>query len=108
MGPHPTKLTLNLGLYSCMAVLQCVKKELASIKGITDQKIEKLMEAASKIEKSGWVTGLDVQLKRSRIRTITTGSVKFDELLGGHGIESMSITECFGEFRTGKTQLCHT
>lgn len=24
------------------------------------------------------------------------------------GIESMSITEVFGEFRTGKTQLCHT
>ena len=30
-----------------------------------------------------------------------------DGLLGG-GLESMSITECFGEFRTGKTQLCHT
>lgn len=30
-----------------------------------------------------------------------------DKLLGG-GIESMSITEVFGEFRTGKTQLAHT
>lgn len=28
-------------------------------------------------------------------------------LLGG-GIETGSITEIFGEFRTGKTQLCHT
>lgn len=26
----------------------------------------------------------------------------------GGGIETMSITEAFGEFRTGKTQLCHT
>mgnify|MGYP006299877073 CR=1 FL=1 len=26
----------------------------------------------------------------------------------GGGIETMSITEVFGEFRTGKTQLCHT
>ena len=24
------------------------------------------------------------------------------------GIRSMSITEVFGEFRCGKTQLCHT
>lgn len=24
------------------------------------------------------------------------------------GIETGSITEIFGEFRTGKTQLCHT
>ena len=26
----------------------------------------------------------------------------------GSGIESMAITEVFGEFRTGKTQLSHT
>lgn len=26
----------------------------------------------------------------------------------GKGIEAGSITEMFGEFRTGKTQLCHT
>lgn len=31
----------------------------------------------------------------------------FSKLLGG-GVESMAITEVFGEFRTGKTQLSHT
>lgn len=35
------------------------------------------------------------------------GSTDLDNLLGG-GIETGSITEIFGEFRTGKTQLCHT
>lgn len=39
--------------------------------------------------------------------TLTTGSVELDKLLEG-GIETGSITEVFGEFRTGKTQLCHT
>ena len=39
--------------------------------------------------------------------TISTGSKSLDTLLGG-GIETGSITELFGEFRTGKTQLCHT
>ena len=38
---------------------------------------------------------------------ITTGSAKVDELLQG-GIESGSVTEIYGEFRTGKTQLMHT
>lgn len=33
---------------------------------------------------------------------VTTGSKQLDTLLGG-GLESMSITEVFGEFRTGKT-----
>jgi DNA repair protein RAD51 len=35
------------------------------------------------------------------------GSKELDNLLGG-GIETGSLTEIFGEFRTGKTQLCHT
>ncbi len=34
-------------------------------------------------------------------------SKELDKLLGG-GIETGSITEIFGEFRTGKTQLCLT
>ena len=39
--------------------------------------------------------------------TLTTGATEIDKLLEG-GIETGSITEVFGEFRTGKTQLCHT
>ena len=38
---------------------------------------------------------------------LSTGSRCLDELLKG-GIETGSLTEIFGEFRTGKTQLCHT
>ena len=38
--------------------------------------------------------------------TITTGSKNLDTVLGG-GIETGSITELYGEFRTGKSQLCH-
>ena len=36
---------------------------------------------------------------------ITTGSSKLDHLLKG-GVETGQITEIFGEFRCGKTQLC--
>lgn len=45
--------------------------------------------------------------KRKRIGRISTGSRNFDKLLGG-GIETNAITEVYGEFGTGKTQLCHT
>merc|ERR1719401_1798981 len=38
---------------------------------------------------------------------LTSGSAMLDGLLGG-GIETGQITEIFGEFRCGKTQLCHT
>jgi len=43
---------------------------------------------------------------RQEVLSISTGSKELDKLLEG-GIETGSITEIFGEFRTGKTQLCH-
>lgn len=55
----------------------------------------------------GFTTALDVQQRRNELIYITTGSRDLDTLLGG-GIETGSITELFGEFRCGKTQLCHT
>lgn len=39
---------------------------------------------------------------------ITTGSQEVDELFGGKGIETKSITQFYGQSATGKTQLCHT
>jgi DNA repair protein RadA len=38
---------------------------------------------------------------------ISTGSKALDEILGG-GIEINSITQIFGQYSSGKTQLCHT
>ncbi len=45
--------------------------------------------------------------KRRNIVHVTTGSVAFDKILGV-GIETASLTELFGEFRTGKIQLVPT
>ena len=49
----------------------------------------------------GFTTATEFHQKRSEIIQITTGSKELDKLLGG-GIETGSITEMFGEFRTGK------
>lgn len=56
---------------------------------------------------NSFITGVQLLSKRSSIVKITTGSASLDKLLGG-GIETTTITEAFGEFRTGKTQLAHT
>lgn len=49
----------------------------------------------------------EYQRHRQDVISLSTGSKELDTLLQG-GIETGSITELFGEFRTGKTQLCHT
>jgi DNA repair protein RAD51 len=61
---------------------------------------------ASKLVPMGFTTATEYHQRRSEIVMITTGSKELDKLLGG-GLETGSITEIFGEFRTGKTQLCH-
>ena len=45
--------------------------------------------------------------KRKNEERISTGSKNLDDLFGG-GIETRAITEIYGEYGTGKTQLCHT
>lgn len=56
---------------------------------------------------TGFTTAMEIQTRRNEMIYITTGSKELDKILGG-GIETGSITELFGEFRTGKSQLCHT
>jgi len=55
----------------------------------------------------GFTTATLLFQRRAEIVMLTTGCKELDKLLGG-GIETGSITEMFGEFRCGKTQLCHT
>ena len=44
---------------------------------------------------------------RKKVIKISTGSSQLDKILGG-GFQSMCISEVYGEFRCGKTQMCHT
>lgn len=54
---------------------------MLNIKGITEQKAEKIYEAAAKIETMSFQTGMAILEKRKKIRRITTGSRQFDILL---------------------------
>lgn len=83
------------------------KKHLLTIKGISETKADRLIQEASKHVPMGFITATEFHVKRSEIIMLTTGSKELDKLLGG-GIETGSITEIFGEFRTGKTQICHS
>ncbi|CEG39597.1 dna repair protein rad51 [Plasmopara halstedii] len=94
------------GMHTVDAVAMATKKQLVSIKGISEIKAEKMLKAAREMVNVGFTTAADVLESRKDLITLSTGSTAVDELLKG-GIETGSITEIFGEFRTGKTQLCH-
>ena len=54
----------------------------------------------------GFETGDIILERRRNIGKLTTRSTALDDLLGG-GVETQSITELYGEFGSGKTQLAH-
>ena len=86
-----------------------VKRKLIQIKGLSEAKVDKIKEVVStKLSTdSVFLTANQVSFQRRHIFKVQTGSNELDKLLGG-GMESMAITEAFGEFRCGKTQISHT
>lgn len=85
------------------------KKQLITIKGISEAKADKLIAEAHKRvpQLCAFMSATMILQRRADLIYLTTGCQELDRLLQG-GIETGSITEIFGEFRTGKTQLCHT
>jgi DNA repair protein RadA len=66
---------------------------------------EIISDARSSISLS-FVRADELLKKRKNVMRLTTGSKKLDELLGG-GFETQNITEFFGEYGSGKSQLAH-
>ncbi len=97
----------DAGYHTIESVAYAPKKALILIKGISEVKADKIQNEAAKLVPMGFTTATEFHQRRSEIIQLTTGSKELDKLLGG-GMETGSITEMFGEFRTGKTQLCHT
>lgn len=102
-----TKKLREAGFQTVESVAYATRKRLLAVKGISETKADKLIVEAAKLIPLGFTTAREYDEVRASQLQLTTGSKDLDVLLGG-GIETGSITELFGEFRTGKTQLCHT
>jgi DNA repair protein RadA len=77
-----------------------------------DKSVYLCNKARSKLEEIGvieksFIKATTLYEKRKIEERISTGSRNLNDLFGG-GIETRAITEVYGEYGTGKTQLCHT
>lgn len=98
---------IDAGFNTVESVAYTPKRQLLVVKGISEAKADKIILEASKMVPLGFTTATEFHSRRSELISITTGSKNLDTLLQG-GVETGSITEIFGEFRTGKSQICHT
>ncbi len=63
-----------------------------------------IQEARKRVQVGGFESGSTILERRRKLGRISTLSKAFDELLGG-GVETQAITEVYGQFGSGKTQL---
>ncbi|AAL82050.1 DNA repair and recombination protein RadA [Pyrococcus furiosus DSM 3638] len=108
VGPATAEKLREAGYDTLEAIAVASPIELKEVAGISEGTALKIIQAARKAANLGTFMRADEYLKkRATIGRISTGSKSLDKLLGG-GIETQAITEVFGEFGSGKTQLAHT
>lgn len=78
--------------------------ELDEIAEIGVETAKRTIAAARDSLEMGYETADKILERRKSIGRITTGSKELDALIGG-GVETMSITECYGKFSSSKTQI---
>ena len=113
IGPTTTKKLKEAGITSVMGLAVASVDQLAvDINCSKDSATLFIMEARRLLRESNllekeFVTADLVLEKRNSMLRCSTGSKSLDELLLG-GIETQAVTEFYGEFGSGKSQICHT
>ena len=105
-GEKKAEKIRDAGFADMMRLATATPKELSVKAEIGEGVAEKVIEAARKSEKIDFETAYDVLERRRDVGHISVGSEGFNDLIGG-GIETQSITEVFGEFGSGKSQISH-
>jgi DNA repair protein RadA len=105
IGPAVSSKLESAGIYDLMSLAVMAPSDLSEAAGVSAAVARKAIQAARKMLDLGFVEGTEYAKKRESINYITTGSKNLNSLLGGKGIESRAITEVFGAYGSGKTQL---
>jgi len=96
----------SAGYHDLMSIAVSTLGQLCESAGVSESVARKMVNAARESMKMGFESGMDILKKRELVMKISTGSETFNTLMGG-GFETGAITECFGEFGSGKTQIGH-
>ncbi|MDI6708548.1 MAG: DNA repair and recombination protein RadA [Candidatus Thermoplasmatota archaeon] len=107
VGSATAEKLRDAGYSDLLALAVASPTEVAEAAEIGEATALKIIAAARKRAKVGGFETADVIYgRRKELVKLTSASKALDELLGG-GFETQAITELFGEFGSGKTQLAH-
>ncbi|MGC8812269.1 MAG: DNA repair and recombination protein RadA [Candidatus Aenigmatarchaeota archaeon] len=94
----------EVGYVEPMVIAVTSPSELASIAEIGEGQAAKIINAVRQMLDIGFESADKILERKEKALRITTGSKNLDNLLGG-GIQTQAITETYGAFGSGKSQL---
>jgi len=107
VGPATAEKLRDNGFDSYQSLAVASPGELSNTADVGESSAADIIQAAREAaDVGGFETGSDVLERREQIGKLTWGVDAVDELLGG-GVETQSITEVYGEFGSGKSQVTH-
>ncbi|MCD6089015.1 DNA repair and recombination protein RadA [Candidatus Bathyarchaeota archaeon] len=105
VGSSTAEKLRELGFHTVESLAMATIRELIQA-GIGEKKASQIINAARASSSLSFIRADELITKRQNILKLTTGSKKLDALLGG-GIETQAITEFYGEYGSGKSQIAH-
>ncbi len=94
------------GFETLMSIAVASPGEITELAGVGEPAARKIINFARKELNVGFESGEDLLKRAEKIKRIITGSKELDRLLGG-GLETGTITEMYGAFASGKSQIAH-
>lgn len=105
IGPTTAQKLNELGFHTVESLALAAARELEPA-GISEKKALVIIRAARSSINVSFVRADELLKMHQNVLRLTTGSQALDELLGG-GLETQTITEFYGAFGSGKSQVCH-
>ncbi|MFA5412063.1 MAG: DNA repair and recombination protein RadA [Candidatus Micrarchaeia archaeon] len=104
IGEATAERLRKAGYTSMDQIAAAMPHELAEAGDFGVEAAKKAITVAQEAVETGYETADTILERRKEIKRIPTGSKNLDDLIGG-GVESQAITECFGKFSSGKSQV---
>ena len=106
VGAATAEKLREAGYDNLMSIAVSSPGEMIEVAGVSEGVAKRIINVARSKLDMGFESGEDLLKKREQIVKITTGCKAFDSMLQG-GFESGSISECYGEFGSSKSQIAH-
>jgi DNA repair protein RadA len=105
VGPATAQKLRELGYHTVESLAMATAREMEPA-GVSEKKAFQIIEAARSAIGVSFIRADELYKMRQSVLRLTSGNKGLDKLLGG-GLETQTITEFYGEYGSGKSQICH-